>query len=246
MLITKKAYLAAALTSASLAALAMPTSAWAQAVANTTADCTEAVEETGNNPAATQFDPVTGDPILDPVTGDPVLVAAGDTIPFSTQCGVKSQASGSGSGAKANTANSTAIGTGAETTRDNQIVLGRKTVTANGVTTAGTSVTIADVAASTAAQVGPTDVMTVDASGTIGRDPSIRASIASLNTLTAKHTAEIANLFDLNEENRRQIGKGLSLLGRGGSTGCCEAGVLNTGLRLHHFAVRESALQFWK
>ena len=85
MLITKKAYLAAALTSASLAALAMPTSAWAQAVANTTADCTKAVEETGTNPAATQFDPVTGDPILDPVTGDPVLVAAGDTIPFSTQ-----------------------------------------------------------------------------------------------------------------------------------------------------------------
>ena len=25
--------------------------------------------------------------------------------------------------------------------------------------------------------------------------------------MTAKHTAEIANLFDLNEENRRQIGK---------------------------------------
>lgn len=43
-----------------------------------------------------------------------------------------------------------------------------------------------------------------------------------------------------------RFGKGLSLLGRGGSTGCCEAGVLNTGLRLHHSAVRKSALQFWK
>jgi trimeric autotransporter adhesin len=116
-------------------------------------------------------------------------------------------ASAVGAGATANFANSTAIGTGAVTTRADQIVLGRKAVTANGVTTPGTSVTIADIAASTAAQSGPTDVMTVDAFGTIGRDPSIRASIASLNTLTAKHTADIATLFDLNDENRRQIGK---------------------------------------
>ncbi|TSB02234.1 hypothetical protein FOM92_14090 [Sphingorhabdus contaminans] len=104
--------------------------------------------------------------------------------------------------------NSTAIGTGAKTSRADQLVLGRAAgVSGNGTPFKGTSVTIADIAASTAAQSGPTDVMTVDASGTIGRDPSIRASIASLNTLTAKHTADIATLFDLNDENRRQIGK---------------------------------------
>lgn len=57
MLITKKAYLAAALTSASLAALAMPTSAWAQATPNVTDECAPAIESSaGLNPEA--FDPV--------------------------------------------------------------------------------------------------------------------------------------------------------------------------------------------
>jgi autotransporter adhesin len=128
-MLNRKNLLAAALTSASLAALTMPTSAWAQATPNSVADCAVAVESTGTNPAATQFDPVTGDPILDPVTGDPVLVAAGDPIPFSTQCGIGSTASGSGATALGNVsiadgAFSTAVGAGSFAIADRSIALG--------------------------------------------------------------------------------------------------------------------------
>lgn len=138
-MLNRKNLLTAALTSASLAAIAMPTSAWAQATPNVTADCTEAVEEVGNNPAATQFDPVTGDPILDPVTGDPVLVAAGDIIPFSTQCGVNSQASGSGATALGNVAQaagafSTAVGAGSFALADGSVALGSGAFVAAGAT----------------------------------------------------------------------------------------------------------------
>jgi len=84
MLITKKAYLAAALTSASLAALAMPTSAWAQATPNVTDECAPAIESSaGLNPEA--FDPVTGAPLN-----------AGDIIPDAVQCGIGATASGNG------------------------------------------------------------------------------------------------------------------------------------------------------
>lgn len=115
-----------------------------------------------------------------------------------------------GAGATANFANSTAIGTGAVTTRADQIVLGRKAVTANGLTTPGTSVTIADIAASTAAQSGPTDVMTVDAFGTIGRDPSIRASISTLNGQVANLQKGQEELFDLVSFNRKEARRGIA------------------------------------
>lgn len=115
-----------------------------------------------------------------------------------------------GAGATANFANSTAIGTGAVTTRADQIVLGRKAATANGVTTPGTSVTIADIAASTAAQSGPTDVMTVDAFGTIGRDPSIRASISTLNGQVADLQKGQEELFDLVSFNRKEARRGIA------------------------------------
>jgi autotransporter adhesin len=115
-----------------------------------------------------------------------------------------------GAGATANFANSTAIGTGAAATRADQIVLGRKAVTANGVTTPGTSVTIADIAASTAAQSGPTDVMTVDAFGTIGRDPSIRASISTLNGQVADLQKGQEELFDLVSFNRKEARRGIA------------------------------------
>jgi trimeric autotransporter adhesin len=49
--------------------------------------------------------------------------------------------------------------------------------------------------------------MTVDAAGTIGRDASIRPALASLNTLTAQHTADITALFNLNDATRREIGR---------------------------------------
>lgn len=74
-----------------------------------------------------------------------------------------------GYAASAGQNNAVALGSGAITTRANQVTLGGTS----------SSVTVGSIASSTAAQVGPTDVMTVDASGTIGRDPTIRAVIAA-------------------------------------------------------------------
>lgn len=64
-----------------------------------------------------------------------------------------------GSQASANHANSTAVGTGATTTAANQVVLGNSQ----------TAVVVAGIDASTDAQEGPVDVVTVDAAGTLGR-----------------------------------------------------------------------------
>nr|WP_067786379.1 hypothetical protein [Paraurantiacibacter namhicola] len=64
-----------------------------------------------------------------------------------------------GQDATANFSNSTAVGSGAATTAANQVMLGSD----------GTSVVVADIDSSTAAQVGPVDVVTVDANGTLGR-----------------------------------------------------------------------------
>ena len=61
--------------------------------------------------------------------------------------------------AEADFAGSTAVGANARTTETNQVMLGG----------AGSSVVIGDLDASTAAQVGPVDVVTVDANGTLGR-----------------------------------------------------------------------------
>ena len=135
---------------------------------------------------------------------------------LSTALGFRTNAVGAaslavGANARSDFANSSAIGTGAVTTRDNQIVLGRKASTsATGVVTPGTSVTIADIAASTAAQSGPTDVMTVDASGTIGRDPSIRASISTLNGQVANLQKGQEELFDLVSFNRKEARRGIA------------------------------------
>jgi autotransporter adhesin len=61
--------------------------------------------------------------------------------------------------ASAGFAGSTAIGTNATTTAANQVALGG----------AGSSVRIGDIAASDAAQVGPVQMVTVDANGVLGR-----------------------------------------------------------------------------
>lgn len=119
MLITKKAYLAAALTSASLAALAMPTSAWAQATPNVTDECAPAIESSaGLNPEA--FDPATGTPLT-----------TGDTIPDAVQCGIGATASGNGAlaignGANAAFADSTVIGTDASAGARNTTAIGAR------------------------------------------------------------------------------------------------------------------------
>ncbi|UIP08291.1 hypothetical protein LY632_04745 [Erythrobacter sp. SDW2] len=81
----------------------------------------------------------------------------------STAVGSEANATGLGSTAIGNTAtaaftNSTAIGALATTTAANQVTIGGT----------GSSVRIGDVAASTAAQVGPVQAVTVDASGTLG------------------------------------------------------------------------------
>ncbi|MEK7661765.1 MAG: YadA-like family protein, partial [Pseudomonadota bacterium] len=92
-----------------------------------------------------------------------------------------------GVGATAAQANATALGAGATTTRAGQVKLGG----------AGSSVTVGDITQSTAAQSGATEVMTVDATGTIGRDTTIRPMLTMHNTqisamqatLTAQNTA---------------------------------------------------------
>ncbi len=128
-----------------------------------------------------------------------------------------------GQSAQATFANSAAVGSGAATSRANQIKLGG----------AASSVTVGDVAASTAAQAGPTDVVTVDASGTIGRDTSIRPAIVALQTTQASQGSAIAamqaftsgvggrltaleagqaNLFNLVDYNRKQANKGIAAI----------------------------------
>ena len=85
-----------------------------------------------------------------------------------------------GAGATAAFEGSTAIGAGAVTDRANQVKLGG----------AGSSVTIGDIAASTAAQTGTIFMATVDASGTVGQgvDVTTLASAAAV----AANTAAIA------------------------------------------------------
>ncbi|NNC46811.1 MAG: hypothetical protein HKO13_00040 [Sphingomonas sp.] len=83
----------------------------------------------------------------------------------------------------------TAIGANATTTRDNQVMLGG----------AGSSIAIGDIDASTLAQVGPVDVVTIDAAGTLGRGAAAsaaavdRMSVAFQGMLLA-HEADIAAL----------------------------------------------------
>jgi trimeric autotransporter adhesin len=136
-----------------------------------------------------------------------------------------------GANSRSNFQNSSAIGAGSVTTRDNQIVLGRAASTVNGANTPGTSVTIADIAASTAAQSGPTDIMTVDATGTIGRDTTLRPAIVSLQATSVTQGSAIAalqaglttvngqiaslqkgqeELFDLANINRKEARRGIA------------------------------------
>ena len=58
------------------------------------------------------------------------------------------------------------MGAGATTTADNQLVLGAT----------GTAVVVADIDASTAAQQGPVDVVTIDANGRLGRQQAASAA----------------------------------------------------------------------
>jgi hypothetical protein len=82
---------------------------------------------------------------------------------------------------------------------------------------AGTSVTLGDVAASTAAQTGTVSVATVDASGTLGSNNAIIPSIAALQTASSAQAGQLTglqgsvdNLFDLRRLDRRDAQQGIA------------------------------------
>ena len=82
----------------------------------------------------------------------------------------------------------------------------------------GSSVTIGDIAASTAAQTGAVSLVTVDGSGTIGRDSTsigninagltaVNAGLAAVQAVNTTQTGQINSLFSLTDLNRRDIQK---------------------------------------
>ncbi|TCJ32185.1 hypothetical protein E0504_44430 [Parafrankia sp. BMG5.11] len=85
-----------------------------------------------------------------------------------------------GYAASAQQAGATAVGTGATTTAANQVTLGAT----------GSSVRIGDIAASTAAQSGPVQAVTVDANGTLGRQAV--ATTAALNEVSTRMISALA------------------------------------------------------
>jgi hypothetical protein len=90
------------------------------------------------------------------------------------------QATAVGFHAQASQANATAIGANAATTAANQVTLGGT----------GSSVRIGDVAASTAAQVGPVQAVTVDGSGTLGTTSV--ATAAALNKVSSQMVSALS------------------------------------------------------
>lgn len=118
------------------------------------------------------------------------------------ECGVGANGSGSastaiGANAAATHAGSTAVGAGAQTTAANQLVLGSKT----------TAVVVAGIDASTAAQQGPVDVVTVDAHGTLGRQhvattasvDSVRTSLDHISAVTDSQFSDLSNRLGIVE-----------------------------------------------
>ena len=109
--------------------------------------------------------------------GNDALVFGSNTLATgdgAMSVGARSSANGAaatalGFFASAQFAGSTAIGTNATTTAANQVTLGG----------AGSAVRIGDIAASDAAQVGPTQMVTVDANGVLGRQAIAMADLGS-------------------------------------------------------------------
>jgi len=104
-------------------------------------------------------------------------------------------------------AGSTALGASAVTTAANQVALGAS----------GTSVRVGDIAASTAAQSGTISVATVDANGTLGRNPALLTSVAALQTASNGALArldtldgQVGTLFDLRGRDRDDFKKGIA------------------------------------
>lgn len=106
-------------------------------------------------------------------------------------------------------ANSTAVGANATTTAANQVTLGGT----------GSSVRIGDIDASTAAQDGPVDVVTIDANGTLGKQQAASAASVANVRVAMDHIAAVSDaqfaalsnrvnsVFDLAETNRQGVNK---------------------------------------
>lgn len=104
-----------------------------------------------------------------------------------------------GASASSTHANSTAVGAGAQTTAENQLVLGSST----------TAVKVAGIDASTAAQQGPVDVVTVDASGTLGRQKAATAqSVQEVRVAMDMIAAVTDSQFDALSGTVQQLGAG--------------------------------------
>ena len=131
--------------------------------------------------------------------------ATGDT---SVAIGRQAQATGTnstalGDNARATFANSTAIGAGATATAANQVTLGAAgtTVRLGGYTTAGVIVNDANGVLSTNTTLIPQVATNTANIGTL------QTNVSALQTLTATHTTQISDLFDLSDINRRDIRK---------------------------------------
>ena len=66
-------------------------------------------------------------------------------------------------------------------------------------------------------QVGPTDIMTVDANGTVGRDTTLRPALAAIGTAVTNLGNQIAGLeanqtllFDLTRTNQKEARRGIA------------------------------------
>ena len=103
-----------------------------------------------------------------------------------------------GVNARVSHVNSVAIGTGATSTAPNQVTLGGT----------GTSVRIGGIAASTAAQIGPRSLVTIDANGTLGSMdlPNFAQQASQLASLAAGQLqldASVSQLFEFRNADRR-------------------------------------------
>ena len=145
--------------------------------------------------------------------------AAGAGGSGSTAVGATASAGGDGSvalgsGARADQANAVAIGANVRTTRANQVAIG----------TAGSTYTLAGIAspASAAAQSGPTNFVTTDASGNLAASAYGPASIASMagrvdavqsqvNTLEAKTDAMQRYAIQTLKEARQGVAMAIAM-----------------------------------
>ncbi|MEM6827110.1 MAG: hypothetical protein AAF553_04130, partial [Pseudomonadota bacterium] len=158
---------------------------------------------------------------------------------FATSVGQAADASGSrstavGNLASATVADTTAVGSSASVTHARSTAVGFEaaSTTTDQVTLGGTgsSVRIGDIEASTQAQVGPVDVVTVDQNGTLGRQQvataasvdNVRVSMnalaavseAQFNALSGRVTGLEFRLEDVDQRARGGIAAAMALGGQ--------------------------------